>query len=223
MLAEKIKTYRTQKKLSMQDLERISGISKENLYKWEKGTKPTDFEAVKKLEKIINEDYKDLQKLSSDVLKEPQVPYLTEKGVQININSNSFKPIPFYSLNVSAGDIIFLDDGLLQDALPDDYMFVPKNIDADIAFPTYGTSMQPFVNNGDRVAYKHIKDWSFFNYGMMCLIITEEQRMLKYLKKHQKEGYILLQSANEDFDVIDMPINKIKHILQARYIGKTIM
>ena len=135
-------------------------------------------------------------------------------------DSAHFKSVPFYNINVSAGDVVFLDDGMLENREPDDLMFIPKNIDADIAFPTYGHSMYPEISNGDRVAYKIIKDWSFFNYGMKYLIITDEQRMVKYLKRHPKEGYVLLESRNKDFEPIDMPISSIRAILQVRYIGK---
>lgn len=142
------------------------------------------------------------------------------KTSNVEFNSNHFKSVPFYNINVSAGDVVFLDDGMLENKEPDDLMFIPKNIDADIAFPTYGHSMYPEISNGDRVAYKIIKDWSFFNYGMKYLIITDEQRMVKYLKKHSKEGYVLLESRNKDFEPIDMPISSIRAILQVRYIGK---
>lgn len=144
----------------------------------------------------------------------------TKKIHEASFDSTYFKSVPFYNINVSAGDVVFLDDGLLENKEPDDLMFIPKNIDADIAFPTYGHSMYPEISNGDRVAYKVIKDWSFFNYGMKYLIITAEQRMVKYLKKHEKEGYVLLESRNKDFEPIDMPISSIRAILQVRYIGK---
>lgn len=131
-----------------------------------------------------------------------------------------FKPIPFYNINVSAGDVIFLDDGTIEDREPDDYMFIPKYVDADIAFPTYGHSMYPEISNGDKVAYKFLKDWSFFNYGMKYMIVTNEQRMVKYIKRHAKKEYLLLESRNPDYQPIDMPINSIRYILQVRYIGK---
>jgi len=35
-----------------------------------------------------------------------------------------------------------------------------------------------------------------------------------------KEGYVLLESINKDFEPIDMPISSIRAILQVRYIGK---
>lgn len=144
----------------------------------------------------------------------------TKGGASVLFDSSLFKPVPFYNINVSAGDVVFLDDGMLEGKEPDDLMFIPKNIDADIAFPTYGHSMYPEISNGDRVAYKIIKDWSFFNYGMKYLIITNEQRMVKYLKRHEKEGFVLLESRNKDFEPIDMPISSIRAILQVRYIGK---
>lgn len=131
-----------------------------------------------------------------------------------------FKPVPYYNINVSAGNVTFLDDGLLKNQDPDDFMFIPKNIDADVAFPTFGHSMYPEISNGDRVAYKVINDWSFFNYGMKYLIITDEQRMVKYIKKHKKDGFVLLESRNKEFQPIDMPISSIRAILQVRYIGK---
>ncbi|WP_312554942.1 LexA family transcriptional regulator [Empedobacter brevis] len=131
-----------------------------------------------------------------------------------------FKSIPFYDINVSAGNIVFLDDGLLKDKEPDDWFDIPKSVDADIAFPTYGHSMSPVITNGDKVAYKFITDWSFFNYGMKYMIVTDEQRMVKYLRKHEKEEFILLESENPEYDPIDMPISSVRHILQVRYIGK---
>jgi hypothetical protein len=152
--------------------------------------------------------------------EEPKTIIVNEPSEDYKINKNHFKPVPFYNLNVSAGDIVFMDNGLLENQQPDDFMYIPKNIDADVAFPTYGHSMYPEISNGDKVAYKFIKDWSFFNYGMKYLVVTAEQRMVKYIKRNSKEGYITLESRNEDYDPIDMPISSIKAILQVRYIGK---
>lgn len=149
-------------------------------------------------------------KLSSD----------TEKTRTVTLKNDLFKSIPFYDINVSAGDIVFLDGGLLKDKEPDDWFDIPKSVDADVAFPTYGHSMSPVITNGDRVAYKFITDWSFFNYGMKYMIVTDEQRMVKYLRKHEKEGFILLESENPEYDPIDMPISSVRNILQVRYIGK---
>jgi len=137
--------------------------------------------------------------------------------------ASMFKPVPYYNINVSAGSVNFLDNGLIEGQKPDDYLFIPSNIDADIALPTFGHSMYPEISNGDRVAYKFIKDWSFFNYGMKYMIVTDEQRMVKYIKRSKTEGHILLTSRNEDYEDIEMPVESIRAILQVRYICKTEM
>jgi|AntDeeMinimDraft_5_1070356.scaffolds.fasta_scaffold01858_17 hypothetical protein len=148
---------------------------------------------------------------------------LKESSPIYDKKNSFFKPIPFYNLNISAGNISFLDGDFLKNQEPDDYLHVPKNVDADIAFPTFGHSMYPEISNGDRVAYKFIKDWSFFNYGMKYLIITDEQRMVKYLRQSKKKGNVLLTSRNEDYEDIEMPINSIRTILQVRYVCKVEM
>ena len=162
---------------------------------------------------------KSLSDLELKTLNDYISPTKNEQNFAKN-DKQLFKSIPFYDINISAGDITFLDDGLIKDQEPDDWFDIPKSIDADIAFPTYGHSMTPVITNGDRVAYKFITDWSFFNYGMKYLIVTEEQRMVKYLRKHEKEGYILLESENPEYDPIDMPLSSVRNILQVRYIGK---
>ncbi|WP_051590653.1 S24 family peptidase [Flavobacterium daejeonense] len=114
-------------------------------------------------------------------------------------------------------------EGDVQSLVPGDYIHVPVSVDCDIAFPTFGHSMYPEISNGDKVGYKFIKDWSFFNYGMKYLIVTEEQRMVKYLKRSTIEGNVLLTSRNEDYEDIEMPVSSIRSILQVRYICKTEM
>lgn len=154
------------------------------------------------------------------VLKGEENLNIVSEPLEHNYKKSLFKPISYYNLNVSAGSVVFLDNGLIENHKPDDYLFIPNNIDADIALPTYGHSMYPEISNGDKVAYKFIKDWSFFNYGMKYLITTDEQRMVKYLKKSTIIGNVLLTSRNSDYQDIEMPIDTIRAILQVRYILK---
>lgn len=131
-----------------------------------------------------------------------------------------FKAIPYYDIDFSTNDVVFSEQGLIENQEPDDYFYIPVAIDADFAFPNIGDSMHPVLSNGDMVAYKYIRDLSFFNYGLKHLIVTSEQRMVRFLNRHNQKGMLLLESNNADFAAIDMPIKSIKHILQVRYIGK---
>lgn len=213
------KEFRKEFGLSQLDLSIILNIKPQQVSNYEtnrsKGNKDAKIRSYIK----ILEEYKLNSKINkSNIFKH------SEPQTALNLSKNEiYKAIPFFKINVSAGNISFLDNGLIEGQSPDGYMFIPQNIDADIAFPTYGHSMHPEISNGDIVAYKLLKDISFYNYGMKYLIVTEEQRMVKYLKKHKKEGYVLLESKNPDYGSIDMPMGSIRYLLQVRYIGKTEM
>ena|SRR5690606_1226504 len=213
MNGEYLKKAREKFNITQEELAKMIGVSRKTINIYE-NSNDIPLSKQKLFDSIFND-------MSNKMLQNDSISKNDNlKTAHIGMSSTHFKAIPFYNINVSAGDVVFLDDGMLENREPDDLMFIPKNIDADIAFPTYGHSMYPEISNGDRVAYKIIKDWSFFNYGMKYLIITNEQRMVKYLKRHPKEGYVLLESRNKDFEPIDMPISSIRAILQVRYIGK---
>jgi len=209
------------------EISRKTGFAEGNISRFLNDKATVSDKFLEKFSESFNINLEDLTEVSQSKQRHPigglsvLDPYFPKKAEEnLVIEHQNLKKIPFYNINVSAGNIIFSDVGLVEGTSPDDFMYIPAQVDADVSFPTYGDSMYPEITNGDWVAYKFLKDWSFFNYGMMYLIATEEQRMVKYIKRHPKEGYILLESRNEDFEPIDMPISSIKSILQVRYIGK---
>lgn len=53
-LAEEIKKYRKEKKHSMNDVSKLTGIPADRIYKWEKGTKPGDAEDLLKIKDYLS-------------------------------------------------------------------------------------------------------------------------------------------------------------------------
>lgn len=87
------------------------------------------------------------------------------------------------------------------------------NPDSKIIFAT-GDSMLPLIASGDRIVVRKIESWDYFNYGQVYLIITNEYRLIKRVRKHPKddENLILLRSENSEFDDIDLPKKEIIHL-----------
>lgn len=84
--------------------------------------------------------------------------------------------------------------------------------DAKIVRAT-GDSMQGVIANGDMIAVREIKSWSYFEYGRIYGIVTPEYRFMKYVKKHQKDdAMIILRSSNGSYDDIDLPKSEIKRV-----------
>ena len=75
-----------------------------------------------------------------------------------------------------------------------------------------GDSMQPVINDGNFVAIREIHSWETVFYGQIYLVLMEEYRMLKYLRRYEpdEEKYVILRSENPNYD--DMRVSKDKII-----------
>lgn len=74
-----------------------------------------------------------------------------------------------------------------------------------------GDSMQPRICNGDRIVIREVEDMRLLIYGQIYMVITEEYRLLKYVRRHKTdpETMIVLKSDNPDYDDIDIPKDQI--------------
>ena len=74
--------------------------------------------------------------------------------------------------------------------------------------------MQPLIYSGDRIVIRKIESWDYFNYGQVYLIITNEYRLIKRVRRHPKdeENLILLRSENKEYDDIDLPKKEILYL-----------
>ena len=67
-IGNRLKEFRKRKNIKMPAIAEATGISKENLYKWEKGTKPSDFELYNKLVKYLDK----MENAPDHVYEEPR-------------------------------------------------------------------------------------------------------------------------------------------------------
>lgn len=124
--------------------------------------------------------------------------------------------IPYYDIEISAGTVSFYKD---YPELPHTSLEIPFVQGVDLAMPVYGDSMYPKIKNGDIVLLKEIHDKTVIMFGEIYLVITEDYRTLKYIRKHPtSEEKILLVSENERYDPVPMALNNVIHLFL--YKGK---
>jgi len=211
-IAEQIKDFRERKNLSMPLLSRLSGISKENLYKWEKGHKPSDYKDVKILLDTF-EKWNDVESITlSTIENEITKPY-HELRKEKKLTDKSPNEIVFTNADFSAGSSIeFYDDTqMIQSAYT---MDIPE-FKGTVAFRAYGDSMEPTIKSGSIVFATKIEDWnSHLEYGQVYgIVCTDNRRYLKYIRKSKKQDtHFLLKSENEFYDDFELPKDKIKNI-----------
>ncbi|MEG2121486.1 MAG: S24 family peptidase [Rikenellaceae bacterium] len=69
----------------------------------------------------------------------------------------------------------------------------------------HGNSMKPIITNGDKIVTREINNLNDFYFGQIYLVVTENYRMLRYVRKHKDDNFIILKSANETYDDIELP------------------
>lgn len=114
--------------------------------------------------------------------------------------------IPYFDIDVSASDLTFIDGAMRNE--PAEFYQIP-GLQADFIVPVFGESMTDVICPGDKIAVKRIKDMDLIPYGQKFLVVTEEHRMVKYVKRHLKDDWLMLVSENPHFDRIEVPRRKI--------------
>lgn len=107
--------------------------------------------------------------------------------------------IPLYDLEAVAGIVpLFNDTKTLQ---PVDHISIPQLPRCDGALYVTGDSMYPLLNSGDIIMYKIIDDiTNGIFWGEMYLLGVnmggEEYITVKYIRRSDKRGYVILASEN---------------------------
>ena len=108
--------------------------------------------------------------------------------------------VPFYNLPVSAGQLAVLESEVLLHTEPDGFVELSVFEGCEAVFPITGISMEPIISSGDWIGIKTIdnisRSWEFLQTGAIYLIITREERMIKFIEKATDEDFIVCKSPN---------------------------
>lgn len=191
---EKLKALIKQSGLNVSEVAKMLDVSREHMYKYFKNKELPSW----LLEVLQNRGF-DIEAGS----------YKPTQIANNNIKSELLG-VPIYDIEVTAGSI-----GLCE--------LSNGNIIGHISYPAYksfqgfvkvtGDSMEPKFSSGDYVGFKKIEDKSIIQYGQNYIIETSDnQRMLKVIRKGSKEGYVTIHSLNQKYEDFEVPLKKIKNI-----------
>lgn len=152
-----------------------------------------------------------------NVLSKRYEPSKKSKPYQVKdaeIGMVSEPQIPYYNIDVTASAFpVFADER----EEPEYFISIPAFKDCDFAVPIYGDSMYPKIKNGHIVAVKEVKNKAIILYGEIYLVITEDYRTVKYIRKHPGEkDKVLLCSENPSFDDVEIPVDSILRLFKVR-------
>ena len=115
---------------------------------------------------------------------------------------------PVYDVDVTAGALsrerMFADDNIIG------HISVPGiNADCKIVRVS-GDSMKPVIKDGDYISVREISDTSVIYWGQIYVVLLEDYRMVKYLRRHPDDNKVILRSENPAYDDIEISRSAIK-------------
>lgn len=129
-----------------------------------------------------------------------------------DINEGSFSGTLVYDIDATCGmdnrDIEFTEDRIIGSVDLPEISKTAKIVTAN------GDSMEPVIYNGNRVVIREIFNWEDIFYGQIYLILLDEYRMIKYIRRYEQdeENYIILRSENSKYDDIKLHKSKIRKL-----------
>lgn len=138
------------------------------------------------------------------------MPYAKSEGDNLRdtFGRPSRQGVPVYDVDVTAG------------FGPLERMFTTDRITGHIDLPQLnnpqnerivrvsGTSMEPAIHNGSYIAIRQVQTDTIY-WGQAYVIILEDYRMVKILRKHPDPTMVILHSENPDYDDIEISRSNI--------------
>ncbi len=81
-----------------------------------------------------------------------------------------------------------------------------------------GDSMQPVICNGDMVAVREVHNLDLIFWGQIYVVLLEDYRMVKYIRKHSDPAMVILRSANSEYDDIEIRKSEIRDLYIVEHI-----
>lgn len=209
LLFEKIKKIRNNTGLSQEEFAKSIGVTRSMLSQIEIGRSIPTYTT---LASIIHNYEIDANSFFEDETVPKTVPNTVPNQKIAAINKIG-RGVPVYNVLATAGTPVLFDD---EKEMAIGYIDMPEFNDCQGWVRVTGDSMYPKYRNGDYIAVKEQEDMSEITFGNAFYIILKEQKLLKYIRRHEKNNMIILRSENNKYDDLDLLRNKIVKLYRVK-------
>lgn len=150
----------------------------------------------------------------TDVPFAKNVPVHPEVIAEAEASTQTLSPMPngapVYDIDATAGfgqlSEMFTDDRIVG------YLNMPQINPGNIVTRVSGDSMIPQIPNGAYIAIRPIASDAPIFWGQTYLVVLEDYRMVKILRRHADPNKVILHSNNPDFDDMEIDRSAIHHL-----------
>lgn len=86
---------------------------------------------------------------------------------------------------------------------------IPMFRSAHFLIPVHGDSMYPTYNNGDVVACKRLENWTFFQFGRVYVVNTDQGILIKRVMQGSTSEHLLLCSDNKYYQPFEIHLEEL--------------
>lgn len=202
-IGQRLKAFREQTKTKMPAIAALTGIAKETLYKWEKGTKPSDINDYFRLKSYLDK--------MENKLEEEQLDLEVRKPATLRLPLNRNRaPIPQTDGKAAAGTILFLNNEpeLIVDRINAPFLGPVEGI-----IEVSGESMAPTFASGCRVAISRLNNYRILDWGWYYYIIDKNwQGYVRRIYPGETDNSVCLLSDNPNQDKFPPVQRQWEHI-----------
>ncbi|WP_205513024.1 LexA family transcriptional regulator [Longitalea arenae] len=210
MIGSRLRELRLRTNIKMPAVAAATGIAKETLYKWEKGTRPSNIAEYFKLKSYID--------MTENKLEIERLDQEDKKPATLKLPLKSGKPAPPQTDGkAAAGTIAIADD---EPQLIVDRITAPFLGAAEGVVEVVGQSMEPTYVNGCRIVISRLKDYRNLHWGLNYYIIdTNWHGIVRRVYKADDENSLCLVADNPDqlkYPPIEISLDQIEAIFKVR-------
>ena len=81
-----------------------------------------------------------------------------------------------------------------------------------------GDSMSPVIHNGDYVALRELSNIEQIFWGQIYVVLLDDYRLIKFLRRHPDPAKVILRSANPDYDDMEISRTDIRELMLVQHI-----
>ena len=217
-MVERIKFLMKELNYKQADFARRIDVDTSNLSKYLNGRLPVSDALVNRIVVNLGVSKQWLEEGSDLPFAKAVVP-ATVKLPDLTIGASSPENVgtPVYDIDVTAG------------ALPRARMFTDDQIIGYINLPDVGgagqrivkvngDSMSPVIQNGDYVTLRELTNLQYIYWGHIYVVLLDDYRMLKYVRKNEDPRLVTLRSANPAYDDMEIVRSDIREMMLVQQI-----
>ena len=131
-------------------------------------------------------------------------------GSDDEVFGNSATGAPVYDIDVTAGSVElsreFTSDRIVG------FIDLPEMRPGTAIVRVNGDSMTPTIQDGAFVAIRPVSDMSCIVWGQIYVIVLDDFRMVKHVRRHADPSMVILHSANPEYDDMEIERSKIRKL-----------